>query len=315
MKSVSIIFPMYNVEKYVANSLKSIFDQTFLDFELIAINDGSKDSTMRVFDESVKLYNKHNLDIKIIEKANGGLSDARNEGLVIADCKWVVFVDSDDVLHNRYLETLISDANDNNSDLCIGSYKRVSENNLFDFSKISKGKVISKSELMKLMLSRKKFDAYCGCFLVKKETLLNHNISFNKDVKFSVDQAFMWNLVDVSKKIVINESKIYNYFIRENSIMTSTKTEKIYSAVEHYTKIISSLNNLPFSSSVVIDRWKIGILHSASKIVSYEAFLQTKENLSLDFLDSLKVPLLKVKLFSLMGLISKRVLYLFFRKF
>ncbi len=308
MPSVSIIFPMYNVADYVENSLRSILNQTYKDYEIVAVNDGSTDATEDVFNRVLHEYNK-DIKITLINKSNGGLSDARNAALLMAKGEWVVFIDSDDVIHPQYLEILISDSKKFNADLSIASFKRVNSDNLFKFCKTEHGTTVSKRKLMKLMLSRRKFEAYCGCFLVKRSILFEKGIMFNKEVKFSVDQAFMWNLVDISNVITLNYSKIYNYFEREGSIMTSSRIEQICSGLNHYSNIVNSLQHLPFSSEALINRWKIGILHSTAKLVTFEQFREVEDKFSMDYLKTLEVPLITVKLLSAIGLVSDKLLY------
>ncbi len=314
MANVSIVYPMYNVEKYIECSLKSILNQTYRDYELIAVNDGSADQTLELFNRIVEEC-EDPIEIQLINKKNGGLSDARNAGLQVAKGNWVVFVDSDDVIHPRYLEVLIGDAEKFEADLVIGSFKRVNESNLEEFSSVRDGMLIPRQKLMKLMLDRRRFDAYCGCFLINRRMLSKHNISFNKDVKFSVDQAFMWNLVDVAQRIAINYTPIYNYYVREGSIMTSSKVEQICSGVEHYKKVISALKNSPFDKDDVINRWKCGILHSASKIGSYEQWVLVRNRLDVNYCKCFHVPLLKIKIFAIIGLCSDKLLYKIFRKY
>ncbi|WP_264229504.1 glycosyltransferase family 2 protein [Acholeplasma laidlawii] len=314
MFKVSIIYPMYNVEKYIRNSLSSILNQTYANFELIAINDGSTDNTMNAFYETIYSYNKLP-DFKVITKNNGGLSDARNKGLENATGKWVVFIDSDDVIHPEYLNTLVTDSLNNNSDLSIGYYKKVIYEELFIFDHIEKGNIIEKKKLMHLMLSRNKFDAYCGSFLIDRELLMINDIKFNPKVRFSVDQAFMWKVVDVSKKITLNYSKLYNYFLREGSIMTSSKIDQIISGVSHYTNVINSLEYLPFNKKVLINRWKIGIMHSSAKLCNYSDYMSIKNNIDFRCIESIRIPILKIRILSFIGLISNKLLYKIFKKY
>ena len=92
---LSIIVPVYNVEKYIERCIKSILNQSFTNFELILVDDGSPDNCGKICDE----YKKKDSRIKVIHKKNGGLSDARNAGLNIATGKYIGFVDSDDIIH------------------------------------------------------------------------------------------------------------------------------------------------------------------------------------------------------------------------
>ena len=99
----SLIVPVYNVELYLDTCIKSILEQTYQDFELILVDDGSKDSSARICDE----YALKDARIQVIHNPNAGVSAARNTGLDIAKGKYVCFVDSDDWIDNRYLQTVI----------------------------------------------------------------------------------------------------------------------------------------------------------------------------------------------------------------
>ena len=92
---VSIIVPVYNVEKYVERCIESIIKQSYKNLEIILIDDGSKDNSGKICDEYAEKDNR----IKVIHKKNGGLSDARNTGLNIADGEYICFIDSDDYIH------------------------------------------------------------------------------------------------------------------------------------------------------------------------------------------------------------------------
>lgn len=92
---VSIIVPVYNVEKYVERCIESIIKQSYKNLEIILIDDGSKDNSGKICDEYAQKDNR----IKVIHKKNGGLSDARNTGLNIADGEYICFIDSDDYIH------------------------------------------------------------------------------------------------------------------------------------------------------------------------------------------------------------------------
>ena len=99
----SVIVPVYNVEKYLAKCLDSILAQTYSDFEIIVVNDGSPDNSQQIIDEYAKNYPDK---IKPFIKANGGLSDARNFGVEKASGEYLLFVDSDDYIAEKLLENL-----------------------------------------------------------------------------------------------------------------------------------------------------------------------------------------------------------------
>ena len=113
MVKISVIIPVYNSEKYVANTIENILNQTFTDFELILVDDGSKDSSGQICD----IYAKKDARIKVIHKENGGICDARNKGLEIAQGKYIMFSDNDDTMELTTLEDNYKLIIENNADL------------------------------------------------------------------------------------------------------------------------------------------------------------------------------------------------------
>ena len=115
---ISIVIPIYNVEKYLSNCIESITNQSFQNYEMILVNDGSKDSSLEICYK----YKKNNNKIKIVNKENGGLSSARNAGIKIAKGKYIVFIDPDDEIDKNYFNTLYTIAEENNCDFVVGNY-------------------------------------------------------------------------------------------------------------------------------------------------------------------------------------------------
>lgn len=119
---ISVIVPVYKVEKYIDRCVNSILKQTFKDFELILVDDGSPDKCGKICDE----YAKKDDRIIVIHKTNGGLSDARNVGIDWAmknsNSEWITFIDSDDWVHVDYLMNLLTATVDNNIDISVCSY-------------------------------------------------------------------------------------------------------------------------------------------------------------------------------------------------
>ena len=130
MCEISIIVPVYNVEKYLEKCIKSILNQTFTDFELILVNDGSTDKSGVICD------NYKNIDdrIIVIHKKNEGLSSARNSGLDIAKGRYIGFVDSDDYINNDMYHKLYEALIKNNSDISICKFVKVYDDSEMKFS-------------------------------------------------------------------------------------------------------------------------------------------------------------------------------------
>ena len=119
MPKISVIIPVYNVEKYLSQCLDSILNQTFKDFECICVNDGSTDKSLAILQEYVNKDDR----IKIINQENKGLSGARNSALKIVNGKYITFIDSDDFVTIDYLEKLINIAEKEDSDIVYCRHK------------------------------------------------------------------------------------------------------------------------------------------------------------------------------------------------
>ena len=118
MPKVSVIIPVYNVEKYLRQCLDSVVNQTLQDIEIICVNDGSTDNSAQILEE----YRFKDKRIKVINKTNGGLSSARNAGLKIAQGEFIGFTDSDDYLDLNFYESLYNRAKETNSDIVVCEY-------------------------------------------------------------------------------------------------------------------------------------------------------------------------------------------------
>lgn len=119
---ISVVVPVYNGEKYLQECIDSILEQTFNEFELILVDDGSKDNSCTICDENARL----DVRIKVIHQANGGVVFARRSGLSVAKGEWICFVDSDDTIPPDSLSCLIDGSKKYDTDLVVGHYDRVS---------------------------------------------------------------------------------------------------------------------------------------------------------------------------------------------
>lgn len=118
---ISVIVPVYNVEKYIHRCIDSIIEQTYENTEIILVDDGSPDNCPKICDE----YEKKDKRIKVIHKKNGGLSDARNVGIEASKGKFICFIDSDDYIEKNYIKKMYESIIKNNSDIAICNYNRV----------------------------------------------------------------------------------------------------------------------------------------------------------------------------------------------
>ena len=129
MDLITIVVPVYNVEKYISDCLDSLISQTYKNIEIILVDDGSTDMSGAICDR----YTTLDARIKVIHKQNEGLGFARNTGLEVAQGKFVTFIDSDDMADADLVEKLVNGLYEENCDTCIGGFKRISENGTVSF--------------------------------------------------------------------------------------------------------------------------------------------------------------------------------------
>lgn len=217
---ISVIVPVYNVEKYVLKCLQSIQNQTYHNFEVLVVDDGSNDGSGEVcekFAESDKRF-------KVIHQSNGGLSAARNMGLDAAHGKFLMFVDSDDYIHPQMLEILYRCCEENKAEVAVCKYLTFGEGEDVSFSSISWGDcntvVVSGIE---------------SCQRIYTETTCETVISWNKlyqreafeKMRFPVgkiheDEFVTYKILYDMDKVVYTDAVLYFYLQRQNSIMSQT---------------------------------------------------------------------------------------------
>lgn len=222
-KLISIIVPVYNVEKYLEKCVNSIINQTYNNIEIILVDDGSKDNSGQICEQ---LKGKDNR-IKVIHKENGGLSDARNAGLKIAKGEYIGFVDSDDYIAEDMFETLYNLNKKYNSEISIVSYYEIYNGKVISVRNTKKLEELNKIEAIKELLIDTKIQSYAWNKLFKRE--LFDNIEFPTNKNFE-DMATTLLLFEKANKVVLLEEPKYYYVRRDNSIIgiKNYKTYKDY---------------------------------------------------------------------------------------
>lgn len=231
---VSIIVPVYNVERYLNKCIDSILSQTFKDFELILVDDGSTDSSSQICDEYLKKDNR----IKVIHKNNGGLSSARNIGLDMAKGEYISFIDSDDYVSNKYIEILYTDILNNDADISICENKRFKKNseNLLECINLNID-ILNPEKALLNLYDKDRMTYVIVCGKMYKKSLFN-DIRFPPN-KINEDSFVIYKLYIKSKKIVYNNSKLYFYRRTENSIMNKKFTKKNFDDLEAFEEQIN----------------------------------------------------------------------------
>ncbi len=216
---ISVIVPVYKVEKYLNKCIESIVNQTYKNLEIILVDDGSPDECGKICDN----YAQKDMRIKVIHKENGGLSDARNAGINISNGKYISFIDSDDYIDLEYIELLYKTIKKDKSDMAISSHKVIYENGTILEKATKEESILESKEVLKRILYDDGIDLSAWAKLYKIE--LFEEIRYPKGRLFE-DAATTYKLVDKCKKISIISKSTYNYIIRGNSITNVNFSEK-----------------------------------------------------------------------------------------
>lgn len=255
---ISIIVPVYNVEKYIDRCIDSILRQTFADFELILVDDGSLDQSGTICDE----YAQKDERIRIIHKENGGVSDARNAGIQVAQGNYFMFCDSDDYVDREWCERMFRAILEHPSDFLVSNVIRVDQNGVprgAIANTCNTGTRLSYYELFRMGLSGFTFNK-----IYNREVLIKHNILFDPSITIGEDVVFNVKYFAYCSAITYIDMPLY--FYRDNSV----------SALNRYHPNWLELNLVPFYARIPLiekdnlgeycDRWLYIFIHSLDTV-------------------------------------------------
>lgn len=247
---ISIIVPIYNVEKYLDRCINSIINQSYKNIEIILVNDGSTDNSLKIC-EKYKLIDDR---VIIINKKNGGQSEARNFGINVAKGKYISFVDSDDLIHIDMYSILYSAIIKNDSDISICRYKKFNSNNIdriiHDSIQKKKNvivKHVNNEYALSKCLNTKRITVSAWSKLYKKDIFNEIKFPYGTEME---DWAIIVDLMLKCKKVALINEELYYYYYRSNSTMnkrfkeSDLKLENIFLRnLELVDKYFPSLHN------------------------------------------------------------------------
>lgn len=210
---ISVIIPVYNVEPYLCKCLDSVLSQSFSDYEVVLVDDGSTDGSAEI----CKAYQLRDSRIRYSYKENGGLSSARNQGLEISQGSYVTFIDSDDYIEPEYLCTLYRLIKDNDADISTCFYNIESKKGTRPWSDVDAEENVfdSRAALLRLF-SSKEIDVCAVCKLYKKS--LFKEIVFPEGKLFE-DVGTTYKLLGQANAVAVCHKPLYHYVMRDNSIV------------------------------------------------------------------------------------------------
>lgn len=236
MPKVSIIIPIYNVEKFLDRCLDSVRSQTLRDIEIILVDDDSPDHCPQMCEE----YARQDSRIKVVHKKNGGLGFARNSGLEVATGEYIAFCDSDDYVKKDSYETLYGEAKKEGADVVFGwHYKETNDRCWIDFCKIKENKIFVGTEVKQFMMdlvafspsvksrSERLIDVSSCMALYRKDIFDKYNVRFMSEREIvSEDLVFNVDYLKHAKLIKIIPYTFYYYCHNTGSLSTTFKVQK-----------------------------------------------------------------------------------------
>ena len=223
---ISIVVPIYNVEKYLKTCIDSIINQTYTNLEIILVDDGSLDNCGKICDE-YKITDKR---IKVVHKKNGGLSDARNAGIDVSTGKYIAFIDSDDYVAENYIEILYNLCIENNVLLSECNYKRVQSSDKIETKQDKETCIYTGKEMSKRLYTEDCIRTIVVWNKLYKSELFNE-LRFPKG-KINEDEFTIYKIFYNIDKVAITKEKLYYYRVSPDSIMNRKFNEKRLDLIE-----------------------------------------------------------------------------------
>lgn len=257
-KIVSIIMPVYNAESYLVATLDSVINQSFKNIEILIVDDGSTDKSIDIIKE---YQNKYQNIIVICQECNMGQSAARNKALGFSHGDYVYFMDSDDILPHKAIETLVREILSDDYDFVIGDVTTLGSNTTNMYSTNCRAPEILSSNVE--IVNRYIQKGWCvapWAKLFKKDFLVEYNIFFKEGIILE-DELFTFSYVFHGNKAKIVPDIVYNYFIRNNSTMTqSLSTKHLDGMVGDIKGMKTVLNNnfcTPLTAYIILMAYRL----------------------------------------------------------
>ena len=251
MAFISVVIPAFNVENQLRKCLDSVLNQSFTDWELILVDDGSTDGTSKIADE----YACKDVRISVIHKKNGGVSSARNLGLEMVKGKWVTFVDSDDFIESSFFETFVNRLDEKNFELFMGDVKQISLKNQSFVEYGLRTTVCSLKDAIQYDKILRSGDLHAKMFNV--DIIKNNSMSFEEKIHYSEDRLFFDTYLLNVSCVALDSTVCYNYRRKDNGL--SYKLNNFESEYLCYKKLKSTLTDAAMKNNLNV----YDLLHNA----------------------------------------------------
>ncbi|MBR5118992.1 MAG: glycosyltransferase family 2 protein [Muribaculaceae bacterium] len=228
---VSVIIPIYNVQDYLARCVDSVLAQTYTDLEIILVDDGSHDTSGDICDE----YDIKYRNIRVIHKTNGGLSDARNAGLDVAQGQYVTFIDGDDYVHPNFVEALLNTINTTGAQIAVCTWQELKDGDTPRKVNVEKArcKIYSQEEAINTVFYQGELNNSACSRLF--ETQLFKDLRFPEGALYE-DLAIIYPLLRKVEKVALLKAPMYYYMHRAGSIITTMSLRRTQ-VLDHLEKL------------------------------------------------------------------------------
>lgn len=258
MELITIIVPVYNVEKYIKECVDSLISQTYQNIEIILVDDGSKDKSGVICDSYATLDSR----IKVIHKQNEGLGFARNTGLKMAQGKFVTFIDSDDKADTDLVENLVDTIHEFDCDTCIGGFKRITEEGIVNFKEQYEDALFEKDDVYNELFARMlgsapdRQDAIrmsVWNVLYSMDVIRQHNIEFPSERKL-ISEDIIWDAeyYKYARRVKVISSTAYNYRITPGSLTQKYRADMLEKICVLYNEMYSRIS----SNKILVARFQ-----------------------------------------------------------
>lgn len=231
LPKVSVIVPIYNVSKYLNNCIMSILNQSYKNFELLLVDDGSTDDSLSICNK----YAERDKRIIVLHKVNGGVSSARNMGIDYSSGDFIAFVDGDDTITKNALSIMVKEITDNDADMCVFPNIIINQKKVMAW-KIDKG-LYNNYECIDYLMNQR-FPTSLWCCIYKRELLATERL--NTSIHHLEDLEFQFRILCGSQYVYVSDKTINNYVQRSGSANSSGITKKLLTClkvtktVKHY---------------------------------------------------------------------------------
>lgn len=238
MELITVVVPVYNMGKYLRRAVDSLLNQTYKNYEVILVDDGSTDDCPNICDEYAKKINR----ISTIHKENGGLSSARNAGIKIAKGKYIIFPDPDDWVEPSYLEFLYVLQQKYDVDLAISGHYVNDERCSHIHNENGKEDVLTKEEALEVVLGPFGFCGFAWNKLYNVELIQKYDLKFDLELGMAQDLFFAFEYLLKCERVAYSSTPTYHYFQHEGGITNANLSQRKLSGLQTFRKIIEIAN-------------------------------------------------------------------------